>query len=109
ALLAFATCAVAQKRTVPLEIKGDTFLTVKAVPFQVVAPAGAADYSWTLPAGVEGTEADNVLTVTKAPQGQFVIKVKTTTIDFDAKKFKKDTGEVTVTLGEQPKPPDPGP
>jgi hypothetical protein len=98
----------AQKKAVPLDVQGDTYLVVKTVPFKVVAPAGAADYSWTMPAGVEGTEEDNVLTVTKAPAGQFVIKVKTTVIDFDAKKFKKDAGSVTVTFGGVA-PPTPGP
>lgn len=95
------------KKAVPLTIVGDTVLVVKAVPFKVVAPEGAGDYTWTLPTGVEGTnnEDENVLTVTKAPSGVFVIRVKMVTIDFEKKKVIKETGEVTVTLGTPPKPP----
>jgi len=106
--LLLAAAAPAQKKTVPLSIQGDTYLVVKAVPFKVVAPAGATDYTWSVPVGVESTDSDNVLTVTKAPVGQFVIKIKMTTIDFDAKKVTKDTGEVTITLGGV-QPPTPGP
>jgi hypothetical protein len=100
----------AQKKAVPLKIIGETVLIVKALPFKVIAPEGAGDYTWVMPGGVEGSEDDNVLTVTKAPAGVFVIRVKMMTIDFELKKIRKETGEVTVTLGEVPDPkppPDP--
>lgn len=101
-----ASPALAQKKAVPLKIEGETILVVKSLPFKVVAPEGATLYSWELPAGVDGDRNDNVLTVTKAPAGEFVVRVQMVTVDFEQKKVKKETGEVNVTLGV-PKPPDP--
>ncbi len=104
-LLIFSTLAMAG---LDLTIVGKTVLVVKELPFKVVAPTGADFYVWTLPNGVEGDDSDNVMTITKAPVGEFVIKVRTLTFDEKTHKKIKDAGEVTVYMGKMPTP-TPGP
>lgn len=100
---------------VPLRIEGDTVVVVKSFPARVVAPEGADLYSWSYPAGVEAAAADNVLTITKAPRGSHRISVNSVTIEIDFEKKTrrviKDSGEVTVNVGDAPPGPgpDPGP
>lgn len=107
-ILAAVLClpVVAQKKAVPLVIDGETVLVVKSVPFKVIAPPGADDYTWTYPNSVEAQPLDNVLTVSKCPAGEFIVVVRTIKIDFDQKKVIKENGAITVVFG---KGPDPGP
>lgn len=125
ALVAWACIALGQQS---LEIKGDVktveverlvpikekVQVVGSFPFTVVAPAGAADYAWKIPATITATEADEVLTVTAAPKGSLAISCKMLLVDFEAKTFKRKTVSITFAVGEvapapEPKPPEPGP
>lgn len=112
---------------VPLDLKGDIkvvkvdkvitvqedLTVVGAVPFTVVAPAGAASYSWDVPAGVVGKKRANTFVVSAAPSGRITIGVDMLTVDFDAKKMVTTTGEVSFSFGGvvpiPPVPPTPPP
>lgn len=122
--LALALCltltahsAAAPVKAVPLKVEGDgVVMVVKSFPVTVTATPGAHSYDWKYPDSVKAEEADNVLTITFAPKGTFKVSVRSTTIDFDKKTVKKDTGTVEVNVGDvpvppgpDPKPPEPGP
>lgn len=112
-----AQAAPPKKAAVDLVLSGDTVTYVKSFPCQVTAKAGADFYIWSTPDGVKATSADNVLTVTAAPNGPTRITVVAVTIDvaFDeatkkvTKKVTKDAGFVEINFGlpEPPKPPGP--
>lgn len=87
---------------------------VKSLPFKVAAPAGAADYRWTVPAGIAFTDLGNKIEITSAPKGELSVTARRLIVDFEAKatSFKIDTitfnvGDVTVPV--PPKPIDPIP
>lgn len=100
-------------KAVPLKVDGNTITFVKSFPVTVTAPAGADFYIWSYPDGVKAFSADNVLTITAAPNGTHRINVISLTlkIDFEAKKVEKikDTGTTEINVGapEPPRPPDP--
>lgn len=108
--------ALSAPKAVPLEVTGDTAVVVKSFdrPCEVKAKPGADFYLWTYPDALKATSADGVLTVTSAPKGSYRITVQTLTFVYDeaAKKWNKvrDTGEVTLNVGDVPGPgPDPTP
>lgn len=94
------------KKSVPLVIEGDTVTLVKGFPCTVKAAPGADVYLWSFPESVKATGSDDVLTITAAPDGEHKITVVSVTVDFDKKKVTKDSGSVTVLVGN-PKPPPP--
>jgi hypothetical protein len=110
---------------VPITIEGGDVQTVKvskvvttyidqslvtSFPFKLKAPEGGAAYWWTLPLGVKGTEANEVLTITAAPKGDVTIGIKILVVDFEKKKVFNETGTLTFAVGSvTPIPPDPIP
>lgn len=102
-------------KSAQLKVEGDTLTVVKALPFRVRAPEGADLYDWTVPESVKAFPEDNTLTVTSAPKGTFVVRVRCTTIDFEKKKINKELGEVEINYGgvipgpQPPTPPNPDP
>jgi len=108
AILLIAADAPKHKST-PLVIQGDTLIVVKTLPCKVVAPAGATLYDWSYPDNVKAFAEDNVLTVTFAQKGSFVVRVRMTTIDFDKKAVTRITGEIEVNYGGVQPGPGPGP
>lgn len=108
--------AAPERRTVALEVSGDTVVVVKSFPCKVTAPAGHDLYFWSFPDAVKATQDDNVLTVTAAPRGESRVSVNMVTIDFvtdDKGKTKKvvtkESGEATLTVGDVPQPVPPTP
>ena len=108
-LLALCAPLMAQKKTIPLKVEGDTQIIVKSLPFRVVAAPGAHVYVWSHPSTVISTKDRNVLTVTKAPKGVFRVSVSSVTIDFDKKDVIEDQGTIEVIVGDGPVPPTPDP
>jgi hypothetical protein len=85
-------------------------LVVRALPFKLVASAGGADYRWTIPAGVTATEADDALTVTAAPKGEFTVSCRILVVDFEQKATKRTIESLTFNVGDVgPTPPPPPP
>jgi hypothetical protein len=86
-----------------------TVVVVESVPFTISAPAGAAFYFWTLPAGVTATDKGDTLEVTEATAGtSLTFAVKYVSADWDAKKFVTSFDRVSVYAGNitPPQPPD---
>lgn len=111
-LLSVMLCgtALAQKKSVPLVVEGDTQILVKTLPFKVVAAKGSDIYVWSFPDNVTASETDDgILTVTKAPNGTFTIRVIGMKVDFDTKKVTKDRGVIEVVVGNPTPGPDPDP
>jgi hypothetical protein len=108
--------AAAAAKTVPLRIEGDTVVVIKSLPFRIIAPGGADFYMWSTPDSFKTTADDNLLNVTKAPEGKHKVKVVSVTFEFKLvdgkieKTVKKDSGEIEVVVGKDPGPgPDPDP
>lgn len=100
------------RKTVPLVVTGDTLVILKSLPAKVTAPPGSTLYDWSFPDDVKADSDGNVLTITQAPKGKFVVRVRATVIDFDKKQVTRDVGEIQVNYGgvdPVPPPPDPTP
>ena len=112
-----------------LQLKGDVIVVkvdkvvvvkedrtvVRALPFKVFAPPGAADYRWTVPAGVAFTDTGDTIEITAAPKGELKISARMLLIDFEKKatNFKLDSiifnvGDIAPPEPVTPKP-DPKP
>ena len=94
----------AEAQDVPLDVKGDTVIVVKKLPFSINAPTGFDLYFWKTPPGVVAVEKDNVLEVSAAPNGSTTVTLQTLSIDWDKKKTVKRSGLVTFVVGDVPAP-----
>ncbi len=83
-------------------------LVVRSLPFKINASPGAADYRWSIPAGVTATENDDVLHVTAAPKGEYTVSCRVLVVDFSAKATKRTTESLTFNVGDVT-PPEPIP
>jgi len=87
---------------------------VRSLPFKVTAPPGAADYRWTVPAGVVFSDLGDTIEITAAAKGEVSLSARRLLIDFDKKTttFKVDSiifnvGDVTPPTPPKPPVPDP--
>lgn len=87
-------------------VKVDKVIVVKedvtvasSFPFELIAPPGAATYSWQTPAGTTFYKRANVLEVTSAPKGTALFIVEMMTIDFDARRTITTVGEIRLSIG----------
>ena len=108
-MLCAAALGQTPKKAVPLNVTGDTVVVVRKFPVTVTAPAGAHVYTWLYPSTLTAKKSGNTLTVTAGPKGSHRISVSAITVDFDKKVVLEDTGETTLTVGDVPPGPDPGP
>lgn len=107
--LVLALPCVAQRKTAPLKIEGDTLVVVKTLPCKVIAPTGGSLYAWSFPREVRAVKDTNVLTIQQAPKGMFVVTCTITTVNFDKKSVTQEDLEIEVNYGGVAPPPPPGP
>lgn len=83
---------------------------VTSFPFTITAKPGAAIYTWSLPSNVTALDKGDRLEVTNAPKGDLTFGLKVVTVDWDARKFTTDFGQITFSVGDVgPQPPGPLP
>lgn len=87
---------------IPLDIKGDTLVVVKSLPFTISAPDGFDLYDWTFPSTVNAIGKDGMLVVQNAPRGSITVALRATKIDWEKKKLTKQFGNVTFSVGVDP-------
>lgn len=105
--------APSSSRSSPLKIDGDVIVVVRSLPCRVVAPEGADFYQWSFPDTIKAAASDSVLSISAAPKGTHKVTVLMVTVEIDfekkSKRIRKESAEIEVTVGEQPKPPEPLP
>lgn len=112
-LLAAMAVAAAPSKAIPLDVSGEgvqVVTVVKSLPCMVKAPAGKGIWIWQFPDAVKAKpdpENQNVLIVTAAPKGTHLITVINVRYDKAIDDLVKVNGEVNLTVGEGPAPPDP--
>lgn len=93
----------------------DKIQQVEKLPVVVVAPAGATDYRWKIPAGVTVTDDESeTLEITAAPRGSITVSVRMKSYSIvDGKLIVAvKVHQLTFSIGEvgpNPKPPGPDP
>lgn len=91
-----------------LEVLGDVVQVVRSLPVKIRAPEGADLYLWRHASSVESSEEGATLEISKAPLGAVRVTVQILRIDWEGKRFRKETLAVDLLIGSTPPPP-PGP